>query len=141
MGSIGGGGRYDNLTGSFGLPGVSGVGVSFGAERIYDVLETLDQFPEDIQMGAKIMLIAFDSESHLYAYHLTQQLRAANIAADLYPEPKKLQKQMKYANANHVPFVILIGHDEMESGLLSFKNMSTGEQLKLSIEDIINQFS
>jgi histidyl-tRNA synthetase len=139
MGSIGGGGRYDNLTGVFGLDGVSGVGISFGAERIYDVLEELKLFPADTANTLKVLLIAFDDATHLYAFQQLQRLRAAGINADLYPEPAKLKKQMKYANDRQVPYVILIGEEEMASGEVTLKNMVAGTQEKKSIEDLIAQ--
>lgn len=139
MGSIGGGGRYADLTGVFGMKNMSGVGVSFGAERVYDVLDELDLFPEEDTAALKVLLIAFDKTSHRYAFDKLQQLRAANINADLYPDPAKLKKQMDYANARQVPYTILIGDNEMESGQLTLKNMITGEQDKLSIEEICEQ--
>ncbi|CAG0908943.1 unnamed protein product [Cyprideis torosa] len=139
MGSIAGGGRYDNLTEVFGLSGVSGVGVSFGAERIYDVMEEEKLFPEGVEKDLDVLLIAFDDASHKYAFKAVQQLRDSNIIADLYPAPTKMKKQMKYANARQVPFVILIGSNEMESGVLTLKNMTTGEQFNLTIEAIIEK--
>ena len=137
MGSLCGGGRYDDLTGTFGLKGVSGVGVSFGAERIYDVMEDLDLFPATSGEDLQVLLIAFDADSHLYAFDCLNKIRAAGINAELYPEPSKLKKQMKYANARKVPSVVIIGSEEMQSGMLSFKNMTTGEQEKLSLDQII----
>jgi histidyl-tRNA synthetase len=137
MGSIGGGGRYDNLTGVFGLKDVSGVGVSFGAERIYDVLEELKLFPADSSSSLKVLFMAFDDATHLYAFAALSKLRAAGVNAEIYPDPGKLKKQMKYANDRQVPFVVLVGDEEMSSGLLGFKNMQSGEQEKLSIEEII----
>ncbi len=141
MGSIGGGGRYDNLTGMFGLKDVSGVGVSFGAERIYDVMQELDLFPKDDKTALKVLFIAFDEASHQFAFNCTTQLRKAGINSDLYPSPTKIQKQMKYANARKVPFTITIGSNEMESGLLTLKNMETGERQSLSLEQIIHNLS
>jgi histidyl-tRNA synthetase len=138
IGSIGGGGRYDDLTSSFGLKGVSGVGISFGAARIYDVMEELELFPATIEEKLKYLFIAFDTASHEYAFAQMSALRVAGIASDLYPEPLKLKKQMKYANDINVPFVILIGSEEMESGIFSIKNMKTGEQAKLSLQEIID---
>jgi histidyl-tRNA synthetase len=137
MGSIGGGGRYDNLTGVFGLKGISGVGISFGAERIYDVLEELQLFPPDTANTLKVLLVAFDDASHLYAFRQLQQLRAAGINSDLYPEPTKLKKQMQYANDRKVPYVIVIGDEEMNSGQLTLKYMQTGVQEKKTIAEII----
>lgn len=139
IGSIGGGGRYADLTSSFGLKGVSGVGVSFGAARIYDVMEELNLFPETLTETLKVLLIAFDSDSHIYAFKQAEYLRANGIAADVYPEPTKLKKQMKYANDIKVPFTLLIGSEEMTSGQLSLKDMSSGEQSKLSIDDVASK--
>ena len=141
IGSIGGGGRYDDLTGTFGLKGVSGVGVSFGADRIYDCLETLNLFPENTAQSLKVLIIAFDQPTHLYAFQCLNQLRAAGIPSELYPEPAKLQKQMKYANDRKVPYTILIGDDEMQTGDLTLKNMDSGEQVKLKIKDVIKKLS
>lgn len=137
IGSIGGGGRYDDLTGNFGLKGVSGVGVSFGAERIYDVMEELDAFPKENVANLKVLLIAFDAETHKYAFRCLGKLRKAGINADLYPEPAKMKKQMKYANARNVPYTILIGSNEMESGKFALKDMEKGEQTALTLEEII----
>lgn len=137
MGSIGGGGRYDNLTGVFGLKDVSGVGVSFGAERIYDVLEELNLFPKDQSSSLKVLFMAFDEVAHLYAFAALSKLRAAGVNSEIYPDAGKLKKQMKYANDRQVPFVVLVGEEEMSTGLLSFKNMESGTQEKLSIEEII----
>lgn len=137
MGSIGGGGRYDDLTGIFGLDGVSGIGVSFGAARIYDVMEELKLFPEQFENSLEVLFIAFDQASHQYAFNNLNQLRQAGINADLYPDPVKLKKQMKYANARQVPYVILAGSDEMNSGMLKIKDMKSGQQRKLKIQDLI----
>lgn len=141
MGSIGGGGRYDDLTGIFGLPNVSGVGVSFGAERIYDVMEELDLFPKGISEDLKLLFVAFDETTHRYAFRALQRARAAGIAADLYPEPAKLKKQMKYANDRKAAYVVLIGEEEMTSNMLTFKNMHSGEQEKLRLDEIISRLS
>ncbi len=138
MGSIGGGGRYDDLTGSFGLSGVSGVGISFGAERIYDVMEELELFPSEIEQMLKVLLIAFDDSSHLFAFDILMKLRLKGISADLYPEPAKMKKQMKYADKIRVPYVILVGDEEMKTGMYSLKNMKTGEQNSVSLEEIAN---
>ena len=137
MGSIGGGGRYDDLTGMFGLKGLTGVGISFGADRIYDVLEELDLFPKDAITGTKVLISNFDQEAEKYALPLLQQLRQAAIAAELYPAAAKLKKQMSYADAKNIPYVVLIGSDEMQSGLLTLKDMQTGDQEKLTVEAII----
>ena len=140
IGSIGGGGRYDNLTEVFGLKGVSGVGISFGFARIYDVMEELNLFPDDVTQTIDALLIAFDEASHIYAFEVLSTLRNKGIHADLYPTPAKLKKQMKYANDTKAPFAILIGSEEKETGQLSVKNMTTGEQEKLTIDQVINKF-
>ncbi len=137
MGSIGGGGRYDDLTGMFGLKGLTGVGVSFGADRIYDVLQELNLFPESVAAGTKVLISNFDKEAEIYALPILQELRNANVAAELYPSSVKLKKQMSYADDKHIPYVILIGSDEMHTGLLTLKNMQTGVQQKLSAKAII----
>jgi histidyl-tRNA synthetase len=138
MGSIGGGGRYDDLTGMFGLKNLTGVGVSFGADRIYDVMEELNLFPENATSYTKVLITHFDENAFKYALPLLQKLRTEEIAVELYPNIAKMQKQMKYANDKKIPFVIVIGEEEMNTELLSFKNMETGEQQKLTIEQIIN---
>jgi len=137
MGSICGGGRYDDLTGMFGLKGLTGVGISFGADRIYDVLEELNLFPESAAAGTKVLISNFDAAAELYALPLLQQMREADLAAELYPSSAKLKKQMSYADAKAIPYVILIGSDEMESGQLTLKNMQSGDQQKLSAPDLI----
>ncbi len=137
MGSIGGGGRYADLTGVFGLKNMPGVGVSFGAERVYDVLAELDAFPAQDATALKVLLMAFDDKGHRYAFRTLTQLRAASINADLYPDPGKLKKQMSYANDRQVPYVVLIGDNEMDSGLLMLKNMATGEQEALAVEAVV----
>lgn len=137
MGSIGGGGRYDNLTGTFGLPGVSGVGVSFGAERIYDVMEELNLFPDTAADDLKVLFIAFDNAAHHYAFKALNQIRRAGINAELYPEPAKLKKQMDYANKRNVPYTVLIGSNEMESGQLTLKDMHSGQQTACTVEELI----
>lgn len=141
MGSIGGGGRYDDLTGMFGLSDLTGVGISFGADRIYDVLEELQLFPESSSIGTKVLISNFDEASEKYALPLLQQLRNAEINAEIYPAAAKLKKQMSYADDKNIPFVILIGSDEMESGLLSLKNMKSGEQQKIIFAEIIRVLS
>ncbi len=138
MGSICGGGRYDDLTGMFGLKGLTGVGISFGADRIYDVLQELNLFPETVAAGTKVLISNFDAEAEVFALPLLQQLREAGIAAELYPSPAKLKKQMSYADAKSIPYVILIGSDEMQSGLLTLKNMQSGDQQKLIAGAIID---
>lgn len=137
MGSIGGGGRYADLTGVFGLKNMPGVGVSFGAERVYDVLAELGAFPAQDATALKVLLVAFDAKGHRYAFRVLTQLRAAGINADLYPDPVKLKKQMSYANDRQVPYVVLIGDNEMDSGLLMLKDMATGEQEALALEAVV----
>ncbi|TXK44893.1 histidine--tRNA ligase [Pontibacter qinzhouensis] len=137
MGSISGGGRYDNLTGMFGLPGVSGVGFSFGVDRVYDVLEELHLFPDSSQVGTKVLLVQFDKESEQHALPLLQQLRDAGVASELYPEPAKLKKQMSYADQKRIPFVVLIGSEEIASGKLKLRNMQSGEQQDFSPDDLV----
>ncbi len=139
MGSIGGGGRYDDLTGMFGLKDLTGVGISFGADRIYDVLEELNLFPAKTVQGTKVLISNFDEKAEFYALPVLQELRTAGIAAELYPSSAKLKKQMSYADAKNIPYVILIGDDEMSSSLLTLKNMQSGEQQKLSIADVLEK--
>ena len=141
MGSIGGGGRYDDLTGMFGLSDLTGVGISFGADRIYDVLEELKLFPESTSESTQVLISNFDEQAEIFALPLLQKLRAEGISAEIYPSSTKLKKQMTYADDKNIPFVILIGSDEMESGLLTLKNMKSGEQQKLSSEQIIEMLS
>jgi histidyl-tRNA synthetase len=141
MGSIGGGGRYDDLTGMFGLNDLTGVGISFGADRIYDVLEELNLFPETGLDNTKVLISNFDSSAENYALPLLQQLRNSGINAEIYPYSAKLKKQMSYADDKNITFVIIIGSEEMETGLLSLKNMKTGEQRKLTDEQIIAYLS
>jgi len=131
MGSIGGGGRYDDLTGMFGLKGLTGVGISFGADRIYDVLDELSLFPPSTGRSTQVLISNFDKLAELYALPILQKLRRAGIAAELYPASAKLKKQMAYADAKNIPYVLLIGDEEMQNGLLSLKDMRTGEQQKL----------
>ncbi len=137
MGSIGGGGRYDDLTGMFGLKDLTGVGISFGADRIYDVLEELKLFPEASSESTRVMISNFDADAEKYALPLLHKLREADINSEIYPSSAKLKKQLNYADAKNIPFVILIGSEEMESGKLSLKNMKSGDQQKLSIHEII----
>jgi histidyl-tRNA synthetase len=139
MGSICGGGRYDDLTGIFGLPDVSGVGVSFGAERIYDVLTELDLFPIDTLTGTQVLLVNFGDGDSIYCLKIINTIRKAGISAELYPDTIKMKKQMSYADDKKIPFVILIGDEEMRTGLLTLKEMETGEQFKLSIDDCIEK--
>lgn len=137
MGSLGGGGRYDDLTGTFGLKGVSGVGISFGLDRIYDVLEELNRFPASAQNALRALFINFGGELEQYAFTTLQSFRAKGIPAEIYPEPAKLKKQMDYANHRQTPFTIFCGETELQSGRVSVKNMLTGEQLDLSVAEAV----
>ena len=139
IGSIGGGGRYDDLTAVFGLKNMSGVGISFGAARIYDVMVELDNFPDTIKTSSQVMLVAFDAATHKYAFGCLNKLRAAGKVAELYPAPIKLAKQMKYANAKGIPTVVLIGEEEMNSGKLTIKNMDSGEQSSATLAELIER--
>lgn len=139
MGSIGGGGRYDDLTGMFGLKGLTGAGISFGADRIYDVMEELQLFPQGSNQTTKALICTFDKEGEIFALPLLQQLRSQNINAELYPAGTKIKKQFDYANNKNIPYVIVIGSDEVQTGQLTFKDMQTGEQQKLDSNDIIKK--
>jgi histidyl-tRNA synthetase len=141
IGSIGGGGRYDDLTSNFGLKDVSGVGVSFGIDRIYLVMEELALFPDNIDVSIKVMFANFGDDEAAFCMPLLKQLRAAGISSELYPTSTKMKKQMTYANNKGVQFVIMVGEDEMESGILSIKNMESGEQNNLNITDLIKKLS
>ena len=142
MGSIGGGGRYDDLTGVFGLKNVSGVGISFGADRIYDCLEELKLFPENSETNLKIIFVAFDAETHHFAFEILTQLRTAGINGDIYPDPEaKIKKQFDYANRMNIPFVAVIGSEEMKENCVTLKNMTSGEQQKISLMDLVHGLS
>ncbi|QQT27996.1 histidine--tRNA ligase [Sphingobacterium spiritivorum] len=136
MGSIGGGGRYDDLTGMFGLKGLTGVGVSFGADRIYDVLEELDLYPKHESDNTRLLIVNFDKSIEAFTLPLLNRLRQAGIAAELYPQAVKLKKQMSYADDKRIPYVLLVGEEEVNTGQLSLKNMNSGEQQKLSEQEI-----
>ncbi|OJW81898.1 MAG: histidine--tRNA ligase [Bacteroidetes bacterium 46-16] len=138
MGSIGGGGRYDDLTGLFGLKNLSGVGVSFGIDRIYDVMEELQIFPEHLATGASVMLVNFGGANEQYALHLLKALRSEGVAAELYPDAAKFDKQMKYANKRGVAYVLLPGDEEREKNMISVKNFTTGKQEMLALPECIN---
>lgn len=137
IGSITGGGRYDNLTGIFGMPGLSGVGISFGADRIYDVLGQLDLYPQETQSGVQLLFINFGAAEAAHCLRLAAQVRLAGIATEVYPDSVKMKKQMSYANAHNVPFVALVGETEMAEGRITLKNMTTGEQQSLTIEEAV----
>ena len=137
IGSITGGGRYDNLTGVFGLPGVSGVGISFGADRIYDVMNTLDLYPADTLRGSKVMFTSFGKQESAAALKMLMKMRAAGIPGEIFPDIAKMQKQMKYADAMAIPFVAIVGESEMQQGKLNLKDMTTGEQHLLTVDEAI----
>ncbi|MBQ9286780.1 MAG: histidine--tRNA ligase [Bacteroidaceae bacterium] len=137
IGSITGGGRYDNLTGIFGMPGLSGVGISFGADRIYDVLNQLELYPEEITTATQLMFVNFGEAEAAYALPALAAARAAGIRAEIYPDAVKMKKQMQYANARAIPFVALAGEAEMAKGVFTLKNMLTGEQTEVSTEEMI----
>lgn len=139
IGSITGGGRYDNLTGIFGLPGLSGVGISFGADRIYDVLIQLDLYPAETNSGARILFINFGAAEAAHCLRLAAAVRQAGISAEVYPDSVKMKKQMSYANAHKVPYVALVGESEMAEGKVALKNMETGEQQSLTIQQVIEE--
>ena len=140
MGSLGGGGRYDNLTGVFGWPDVPGVGISFGAERIYDVLEAKGLFPENVTAGPSVLFAAFDEPTHRYAFRCVTQLRDLGIAADLYPEYGKLKKPFKYADDIGAAYIAIVGETEMNNQTLSVKNLKSGEQSEMRIEQLAALF-
>ena len=140
MGSITGGGRYDNLTGIFGMPGISGVGISFGADRIYDVLNTLDLYPKETMAATEVMFINFGEKETEYCLPIANRLRNDGIRTEIFPDSVKMKKQMAYANAKNIRFVVLAGEDEMSKGLVNVKNMETGEQQEVKpemIKDIV----
>jgi histidyl-tRNA synthetase len=139
MGSISGGGRYDNLTGIFGMPGLSGVGISFGVDRIYDVLNALDLYPKDSLTTSQVLFINFGQAETAYCMPIVAQVRQAGIRAELYPDSAKMKKQMSYANAKQIPFVVLAGESEMAAGKITLKNMETGEQQLLTPAELIEK--
>jgi histidyl-tRNA synthetase len=136
MGSICGGGRYDNLTGIFGMPDVSGVGISFGADRIYDVLTELNLFPQELGQTARAMFVNFGDKELSYCIQAAGKMRAAGISTLIYPDNAKMKKQMEFANRKGIPFVIFVGEDEIANNSLKVKNMTTGEQQTVQMEDI-----
>ena len=141
IGSITGGGRYDNLTGIFGLPNVSGVGISFGADRIYDVLTELDLFPKELQSATQILFATFGTEELKYALRWAKELRAEGIAVEVYPEPTKMKKQMGYADSKQIPFVAIVGGDEMAQNKVMLKNMASGEQQLVTLDELIHSLT
>ena len=139
IGSITGGGRYDNLTGIFGLPGLSGVGISFGADRIYDVLNQLDLYPQEATSATRLLFINFGEREAAHCLKLASACRRAGIATEVYPDSVKMKKQMAYANAQQVPFVALVGETEMNEGRIALKDMLSGEQSILSLEEVVER--
>lgn len=141
IGSISGGGRYDNLTGVFGMDGMSGVGISFGADRIYDVLNQLDLYPEDASFGTQLLFVNFGEAEAAYVLPVLAKVRAAGIRAEIYPDSAKMKKQMSYANAKMIPFVAIVGENEMNEGKITLKNMATGEQSLYTPEELVAALS
>ena len=139
IGSITGGGRYDDLTGIFGLKNISGVGISFGADRIFDVMTQLDLFPKDNTTTTQILFVNFGSKEERFCLPLLKQLRANGINAEIYPEATKMKKQMTYADKKGIPFVALVGENEMQEGVISLKNMLTGEQTNINLKEVIHR--
>jgi histidyl-tRNA synthetase len=137
IGSITGGGRYDDLTGIFGLKNVSGVGISFGADRIYDVMNQLELFPEHSDASVQLMFVNFGEKEQLHCMKLLAEIRKAGINAEIYPDKVKIKKQMVYANKKNVPFVAMVGENEMNEGVINLKNMETGEQENVTLEKLI----
>ena len=140
IGSVCGGGRYDDLTGIFGLPDVSGVGISFGADRVYDVMKELELFPAESSSTSQIMLVNFGEEEEKYCLKILKDIREAGIHAELYPDSAKMKKQMKYADQKAIPAVLLIGAEEMNTGLFTHKNMITGDQQKVNLEQLLELY-
>ena len=138
MGSITGGGRYDNLTGIFGMPGLSGVGISFGADRIYDVLNTLNLYPQETLNATQLLFINFGQQETNYCIPILAKARAQGIRTEIFPDAVKMKKQMRYANAKHIPFVALVGENEMQEGKVMLKHMESGTQQLVSPEELIN---
>ncbi|MCD4770091.1 MAG: ATP phosphoribosyltransferase regulatory subunit, partial [Bacteroidales bacterium] len=138
IGSICGGGRYDDLAGVFGMAGISGVGVSFGADRIYDVLDKLDLFPDRGGNETRILFVNFGGDEEMYAIRMLGELRRAGISAELYPDPVKLKKQMTFANSRNIPYVAIAGEDEINKKMVTVKNMDTGTQSVISSSDLIS---
>lgn len=139
IGSITGGGRYDDLTGIFGLKNMSGVGISFGADRIFDVMNQLDLFPKDANTTTQVLFVNFGSQEELYCLPILKTLRANGINAEIYPDASKMKKQMTYADKKGIPYVALVGENEMKSGIVSLKNMTSGEQENLTTEELIQK--
>ncbi len=141
IGSITGGGRYDNLTGIFGMPGLSGVGISFGADRIYDVLNQLDLYPRDSVTTTQVLFINFGAQETAYCLPIINMVRAKGIRAEIFPDAAKMKKQMSYANAKQIPFVVIAGEDEMKKGQVTLKNMESGEQLLVTADELMEKIT
>ncbi|MDU1890184.1 MAG: histidine--tRNA ligase [Dysgonomonas sp.] len=141
IGSITGGGRYDNLTGIFGMPGVSGVGISFGADRIFDVLNQLDLYPKDSIQNTQVLFVNFGEKEEAYILPLITKMRNSNISCEIYPESAKMKKQMSYADSNKIPYVAIIGENEINENKVTLKNMASGEQKLISLEECIELVS
>jgi histidyl-tRNA synthetase len=141
LGSVSGGGRYSDLTAAFGFPGTSGVGFSFGLDRLFDAMETLKLFPESLQQSTKVLVTYFDEATLSYSLNILSALRASGISAEIYPTPDKLKKQLTYADKKNIPFIIVAGQEEKQKGLYKLKNMLSGEQNEHSIETIIQKLS
>jgi len=139
MGSISGGGRYDNLTGIFGMPGLSGVGISFGVDRIYDVLNALDLYPKDSLQTTQVLFINFGEKETAYCLPIVAKVRQAGIRAEIFPDNTKMKKQMAYANAKQIPYVVLAGDNEIAAGKVTLKNMETGEQKLVSDDELVSE--
>ena len=139
MGSICGGGRYADLTGIFGLKNLSGVGISFGADRIYDVIESLDLFPKEIENSVEVLIVNFGENVASFAYQTSKQLRELGVVADYYPDAAKLKKQMKYADDKHIPYVLLLGEEEMNENKYTLKDMKSGDQSTIGLEEVVNK--
>jgi histidyl-tRNA synthetase len=137
IGSIGGGGRYNDLTGLFGVPNIPGVGISFGVDRIYDVMEELNLFPETVEQGTKVLFFNLGEKEALFAYDVLQQLRAKGIASEIYHEALKMEKQFKYAEKKNIPYVVIIGSRELENNNCVLKNITSGEQQTLTVEELV----
>ncbi|HEY2721767.1 MAG TPA: ATP phosphoribosyltransferase regulatory subunit, partial [Chitinophagaceae bacterium] len=137
MGSIGGGGRYDDLTGLFGVPNIPGVGISFGVDRIYDVMEELRLFPDNVYIGTQVLFFNLGEKEIKTTFDLAQQLRKKNIRCEIYHEPAKFDKQFKYAEKKSIPFVVIIGEEEIKSGLYKVKELATGKQSELTVDKLL----
>ena len=136
IGSICGGGRYDNLTGIFGLPDMSGVGISFGADRIYDVLKGLDKFPSEVTSTTRLLVANMGAEELKYMIPVVRSLREAGVSCEIYPEQSKLKKQFDYADRKSIPFLSIVGGNEVAEGIVNLKNLATGEQKSFAKDDL-----